>query len=89
AAIDAGDDDAALGWFKRSVDRADDGSLQQTPQQRFDTRRSISTIDRSGGFIASLTHNGGGPSAGNGGRPGASATDSTLQAGAEAYWRPF
>jgi len=89
AAIDAGDDDAALGWFKRSVDRADDGSLQQTPQQRFDTRRSIATIDRSGGFIASLTHNGGGPSAGNGGRPGASATDSTLQAGAEAYWRPF
>ncbi|WP_413456999.1 NfrA family protein [Herbaspirillum huttiense] len=90
AAVQAGDDETALAWFKRSLDNsADAGHLPQTPQQRFDTRRSIATIDRSGGFIASLTRSGGGPSAGNRGRPGASAADSTLQAGAEAYWRPF
>ncbi len=89
AAVQAGDDDAALAWFQRSVEAADAGRLTQSPQQRFDTRRTVATIDRSGGFIASLTRSGGGPSAGNGGRPGASAADSTLQAGGEAYWRPF
>lgn len=83
------DDGAALDWFARSVDAADAGRVDKSAQQRFDTRRSISTIDREFGVTASLSRSGGGPSAGNGGRPGASSRDSTWQTGAEAYWRPF
>ncbi|NUU04637.1 NfrA family protein [Herbaspirillum robiniae] len=83
------DESSALDWFKRSVDAADEGRVDKTAQQRFDTRRSISTVDREFGFIASLSRSGGGPSAGNSGRPGASSRDSTWQTGAEAYWRPF
>ncbi|WDZ96240.1 hypothetical protein Herbaro_00200 [Herbaspirillum sp. WKF16] len=83
------DDRGALDWFARSVDAADEGRIDKGAQQRFDTRRAISTIDREFGLTASLSRSGGGPSAGNGGRPGASSRDSTWQAGAEAYWRPF
>lgn len=89
SAVHGGDDRAALDWFGRSVDAADEGRIDKSAQQRFDTRRAISTIDREFGLTASLSRSGGGPSAGNGGRPGASSRDSTWQAGAEAYWRPF
>lgn len=89
SAVHNGDDAASVAWFKRGIDAAENGTVEKTPQQRFDTRRAVSTIDREGGFTVSLIRSGGGPSAGNGGRPGASGSDSTLQFGAEAYWRPF
>lgn len=85
SAVRNGDDRSALGWFRRAID-ADLPARGE--QQLLDTRRSVSTIDREFGFIASLSRNGGGPSAGSG-QPGASGRDSTWQAGAEAYWRPF
>ncbi|MCA1325869.1 bacteriophage N4 adsorption protein A [Herbaspirillum sp. alder98] len=89
AALHEGDDSRALAWFERSVDAADGGRIERTDQQRFDTRRAISSVDRSVGATASIMRSGGGPSAGNGGRPGASSRASTLQAGAELWWRPF
>ncbi|EJN10145.1 hypothetical protein PMI40_00191, partial [Herbaspirillum sp. YR522] len=89
SALHESDDAAALAWFERSVDAADGGRIERTAQQRFDTRRAIATVDREAGATASITRSGGGPSAGNGGRPGASSRDSTLQAGAELWWRPF
>ncbi|MFL9926831.1 tetratricopeptide repeat protein [Herbaspirillum lusitanum] len=86
------DDRSALGYFKRSIDAANAGAIDKTPQQQFDTRRTVSTVDREWGFIASLTRSGGGPAAGSStqaGAPGVSGGGSSLQAGAEAYWRPF
>jgi predicted Zn-dependent protease len=89
SALHERDDKRALAWFERSVDAADAGRIERTDQQRFDTRRAISTVDRQYGANASIMRSGGGPSAGNGGRPGASSRDSTLQAGAELWWRPL
>lgn len=86
SAVRNSDDHTAVAWFKRAID-AD--LPDRTEQQLLDTRRTVSTVDREFGFIASVARSGGGPSAGNGGRPGASSRDSTWQAGAEAYWRPF
>jgi predicted Zn-dependent protease len=94
AATRAYDDRSALAYFKRSIDAANDiNPADKSAQQKFDTRRAVSTIDREFGFIASLTRSGGGPSAGStaaaGAQPGASGNNGSLQAGAEAYWRPF
>ncbi|MFJ9450194.1 tetratricopeptide repeat protein [Herbaspirillum sp. NPDC101397] len=94
AATRAHDDRSALAYFKRSIDAANDTNpANKSAQQQFDTRRAVSTIDREFGFIASLTRSGGGPSAGSaaaaGAQPGASGNNGSLQAGAEAYWRPF
>jgi adsorption protein A len=94
AATRAYDDRSALAYFKRSIDAANDTyPANKSAQQQFETRRAVSTIDREFGFIASLTRSGGGPSAGStaaaGAQPGASGNNGSLQAGAEAYWRPF
>ncbi len=94
AATRAHDDRSALAYFKRSIDAANDTNpADKSAQQQFDTRRAVSTIDREFGFIASLTRSGGGPSAGSsaaaGAQPGAAGNNGSLQAGAEAYWRPF
>jgi Flp pilus assembly protein TadD len=94
AAMRAHDDRGALAYFKRSIDTANDTNpVGKNAQQQFDTRRAVSTIDRESGFIASLTRSGGGPSAGStaaaGAQPGAAGNNGSLQAGAEAYWRPF
>lgn len=77
---------AAVGYFERTVDAAASGQLPLTPQQLFSTRRFVADRTRTVGAYGSLTYRGVGVS-GLSLTPGAS--DDSLQAGLEAYWRPF
>lgn len=85
AAVRTGQDAQAIGYFKRSIDDAGALKLALTPQQLFETRRAVAEVSREAGVIASLSYRGGVSGLG---LPPGTATDS-LQAGAEAYWRPW
>lgn len=89
AALRARRDDEAVAYFKRTID-ADGIALKLDPQLLFNTRRAVSELTRRWGVLASLTYrNGGGAVPGFGVGAGGPAGTKTLQAGAEAYWRPF
>jgi adsorption protein A len=88
-ALRAGRDDEAIGYFKRAIDAAEAGRLALSTAALFDTRRAVSEVSRQWGVFASLNYRGGG-----GVVPGFGVAQSpigtkSLQAGAEAYWRPF
>ena len=88
ASVRSGRDGSAIGYFKRAIDAVATLQLRMEPQLLFDTRRAVATVSREGGVIASLSHRGvasaTGPTIGSGAREG-----NALQAGVEAYWRPF
>jgi tetratricopeptide (TPR) repeat protein len=89
AALRAGRDQEAVGYFKRAIDAAQSGRLQLSDAALFDARRAVAEVSRRWGVLASLNYRGGG-----GVVPGFGATSGgvgtkSLQAGAEAYWRPF
>lgn len=81
-----GHNEAAVDYFKRAIDVAQSGQLPLTPQQMFNARRSVADRTRKTGVYGSMTYRGIATS-GLSLNPGA--TDDTLQAGLEAYWRPF
>jgi hypothetical protein len=83
AAVRAHEDAEALVYFKRTIAEANALDLRVTPQHLFETRRAVSEVSRERGVIASQTYRG--PVSGLGAAPRAD----TLQAGIEAYWRPF
>lgn len=85
AAVRAGEDDQAIDYFKRTIDDVNGLKLKMSPQLLFNTRRAVAEVSREGGVIASLSYRG--AVSGLGLVPGAG-TD-TLQAGVEAYWRPW
>ena len=88
ASVRSGRDATAIGYFKRAIDAVATLQLRMEPQLLFDTRRAVATVSREGGVIASLSHRGvasaSGPTVGSGVKEG-----NALQAGVEAYWRPF
>lgn len=75
----------AAGYFHRSLDAADAGTLPLAPQPRFGIRRALSELERDRGFIASASYRGDSRLAGLGGTrlPG-----DALQLGWEGYLRP-
>ena len=81
-----GSNEAAVDYFRRAIDVAQSGQLPLTPQQMFNARRSVADRTRKAGVYGSMTYRGIATS-GLSLNPGA--TDDTLQAGLEAYWRPF
>ena len=86
AADRLGRNEASVDYFQRTIDVAQAGQLPLTPQEMFYARRSVSDRTRNGGVYGSLAYRGMAPS-GLSLTPGAS--DDSLQAGLEAYWRPF
>lgn len=81
-----GHNEASIDYFKRAIDAAEAGSLALTPQQKFETRRSIADRSRQAGVYGSLTYRGLSLS----GLPLAQgAPNDSIQSGVEAYWRPF
>jgi bacteriophage N4 adsorption protein A len=89
AALRAGRDQEAVNYFKRAIDAAQSGKLQLSAAALFDARRAVAEVSRRWGVLASLNYRGGGGVVpGFGATPGGVGTKS-LQAGAEAYWRPF
>ncbi len=88
AAIGASRNDAAIAYFMRSGDAAGDGRLELDPAQRFAVRRAVAELSRSWGVFAALSYRGAttlrGIAAG-----AADVSNDGVQAGAEAYWRPF
>ncbi|MBI2771492.1 MAG: tetratricopeptide repeat protein [Burkholderiales bacterium] len=88
-AMRRGDDAQAVGYFKRSIDAVDSLSLKMDKQMVYDTRRTISELTRVTGLIASLAYRGGGSVTPGFGAAPTSISSKTLQAGVEAYWRPF
>ena len=88
AAMRNGRDQAAIGYFHRQVDAAQSLQLRIEPQLLFDTRRTIATVSREGGVIASLSHRGIASTTGPTGSIGAN-EGNALQAGIEGHWRPF
>ena len=83
-----GRDREAASYFKRTIDAVEGLELRMAPQLLFETRRAVETVSRTSGVIASLNHVGAGTAASAGTAPG-SANSGGLQAGVEAYWRPF
>ncbi|MDB5932490.1 MAG: hypothetical protein JWR60_4197, partial [Polaromonas sp.] len=81
-----GRNEEAVDYFRRAIDVAQAGQLPLTPQQMFNARRSVADRTRKMGVYGSMTYRGIATS-GLSINPGA--TDDTLQAGVEAYWRPF
>lgn len=82
-----GRNEQALDYFKQTIDVAEAGSSFLTPQQLFNTRREVADRSRQWGANAALTYRGISPSALTTTKTGAS--NDSLQAGAEAWWRPF
>ncbi|MFE8646113.1 hypothetical protein ACFX58_13600 [Sphingomonas sp. NCPPB 2930] len=93
ASLRAGDSAASAAYFRRALDAADAGEIALDPQARQDTRMAVADQERTGGASAALFYRGGGtlpglaPDAGGGGT-GGDRSDRSLQAVAEAYWRP-
>lgn len=79
-------DDEAVGYFKRSIDDANALKLKMEPQMLFDTRRAVTDVSREWGVFASLGYRN---AVGGGGSSSGVPGSSTLQAGVEAYWRPW
>ena len=85
AALRAGDDAGAIGYFGQRIDSATTDSPAPSPQALFETRRAVSEVSRTAGVFASLLY--GGTMPGTGLAAGSRAH--SLQAGVEAYWRPW
>lgn len=82
-----GRNDQALKYFMKTIDVAEAGQPFLTPQQLFNTRREVADRSRQWGLNAALTYRGISPSALAATQSGAS--NDSLQAGVEAWWRPF
>lgn len=85
AALRSSQDTEAIIYFKRSIADANALKLRMDPQVLFNTRRAVADVSRRTGVVASLTYRN--AVAGLGSVPAASAN--TLQAGVEAYLRPW
>ena len=81
-----GRNEASVDYFKHAIDAVEAGRLPLVPQQLFEARRSVADRSRNAGVYGSLTYRGI-ASSGLSLTPGG--TNDTLQAGLEAYWRPF
>jgi hypothetical protein len=81
-----GNNKQAINYFSQTVDAANAGRVALDAQQVYDARRAISDLDRVWGLRALLSRRG--VAASGLGIPGAAATDA-VEAGAEAYWRPY
>lgn len=89
AALNAGYSARRIGWdaeavryFGQGLDSAAAGEIQLTPQQTFEIRREVETLQRRWGFVATISQ--GVDTTVGAGTPG----DADItQAGAEAYWR--
>jgi bacteriophage N4 adsorption protein A len=82
-----GRNDQTLKYFRQTIDVAEVGQPFLTPQQLFNTRREVADRSRQWGANAALTYRGISPSALAATQSGAS--NDSLQAGIEAWWRPF
>ena len=82
-------DAEAVSYFMRAIDANESLKLKMEPQLVYDTRRTISEIERKFGVLASLTWRQGGGAVPGFGTTGGSTGSRVLQAGAEAYWRPW
>ena len=81
-----GRNEESVDYFKRAIDAVEADQLPLAPQQLFEARRSVADRTRKGGVYGSLSYRGIPPS-GLSLSPGV--TNDSLQAGLEAYWRPF
>jgi tetratricopeptide (TPR) repeat protein len=88
ANLNAGRSQAAVGYFERGIDAIESKQIERTPQELFEIRRAVSELDRQWGINASVGYRAPGGTANLALSPSSSA-DETLQAGAEAYWRPL
>lgn len=89
AAARAGDDAQAVAWFERAVNAARSGSLRLTPQELYETRRSVAELTRRWGMFASLNYRRGGAITPGFGVPVGARIEPAWQTGAEVWWRPF
>jgi adsorption protein A len=88
ANLNAGAAPAAASYFRRGIDANNNGEISLQPQQAYETRRAMSELDRTWGVNASLGYRPTGDQTTFVASPG-SIADKSVQAGAEAYWRPF
>lgn len=88
ANLNAGAAPVAGGYFRRGIDAGNKGDISLPPQQAYETRRTMSELDRTWGVNASLGYRPTGDQTTFVASPGSTA-DKSVQAGAEAYWRPF
>jgi adsorption protein A len=86
AASRLGRNEASVAYFKQAIDASDSGQTPLAPQPLFNVRRSVADQTRKGGVYGSVTYRGIAAS-GLSLTPGAS--NDTVQAGLEAYWRPL
>jgi len=88
ANLNAGAAPVAASYFRRGIDADNNGDISLQPQQAFETRRTMSELDRTWGVNASVGYRPTGDQTTFVASPGSTA-DKSVQAGAEAYWRPF
>jgi adsorption protein A len=88
AALHVSRNNDAIAYFQRSNDAARAGKLALDEAERFAVRRAVSELSRTWGVFAALSYRGAGALRGIAGGA-ADAGGDGLQAGAEAYWRPF
>ena len=79
--------DQAIGFFKQAIDAVEADRLKLKPQELFETRRAVAELSRRWGTYASLSYRG--ITAPGLGAAQPSGANDSLQAGVEAYWRPF
>ena len=88
AAIRLKMDTAAIGYFKRSIDAADELQFRTDEQSVFNTRRAVAELSREFGAVVGLSLRGTGSLTGGAASSAGAFTDSVV-AGVEGYWRPW
>jgi hypothetical protein len=89
ASIRAQRDQEAVDYLKRAVDAVEALKLKMEPQMLYDTRREIAEVSRKWGVLASVTYRNGAGALPSFGAVSGPTGNRTLQAGVEAYYRPW
>lgn len=84
----AGDKRGAVTDLKQAIDQADAGTLELTPQQRFDTRSGIAELSREWGGYVSAGYRGARPASAGLGGAAITVPGDAIFSTAEIFWRP-
>jgi hypothetical protein len=89
-AMRVNDDEQAVSYFKRVIDANNAGEPDLSPQQLFDTRRTVADVSRTWGLTNTTSYRGNSTSSGLSSAPsGGNSSNDSLQNSTELSWRPL
>ncbi|MPM46511.1 hypothetical protein SDC9_93214 [bioreactor metagenome] len=80
--------DEAMGMFKQAIDDNDQGELELTREQRYNTRNAISGLSREWGASVSASYRGARPAGSGLNETAVTTASDSVFGSADVYWRP-